>query len=146
MFKEISDSKDIQLLITIDELKKTQNQLINAEKHSSLSGLVAGVAHEINTPIGVSVTASSNLNYKINEFINRNTKDNFTREELLNLFNFITESSDIILRNMEKASNLIKSFKQIAVDQNNEVKRKFIVINYLEELKLSLKPILKKCN
>jgi signal transduction histidine kinase len=66
------------------------------------------------------------------------------RSDLEGFFNVSGETSMIILTNLERAANLIKSFKQVAVDQSSEVKRKFIVKNYIEEVLLSLKPQLKK--
>jgi signal transduction histidine kinase len=128
----------------MEKLQHTQNQLIQSEKMGALGGLVAGVSHEINTPVGVSVTASSYLQEKTKEFINLFTNNSMKKSDLEKYLNLANESTEVILSNLRRASELIKSFKQVAVDQSHEQKRNFKLKEYANQVLLSLKPKLKK--
>lgn len=133
-----------ELVLMLETLKRTQTQLIQSEKMSALGNLVAGVAHEINTPIGISVTAVSHLAEKTTELTKSFHSNQITRSELEKYLELGREMSSIILINLERAANLIRSFKQLAVDQSSEVKRVFNVQAYIKEVLLSLQPKLKK--
>jgi len=125
------------------QLKDAQSQLVEAEKMAALGGLVAGVAHEINTPIGVGVTAASILSDRIDVFNVEYQSGQLKRASLDELLSDAKESSDMILRNLRRASELVRNFKQVAVDQSSEGQRKFELKAYLEELSQSLLPQLK---
>lgn len=134
------------LTVAMERLKLTQSQLIQSEKMVALGGLVAGVSHEINTPVGVSVTAASHLQEKTKEITELFSKSLMKKSDLEKYINLSNESSEVILANLQRASELIKSFKQVAVDQSNEEKRSFKIKEYLSQVLLSLKPKLKKTN
>jgi len=125
------------------QLKSAQSQLVEAEKMAALGGLVAGVAHEINTPLGVGVTAASVLSDRIDCFNVEYQSGQLKRASLDELLADAKESSDMILRNLERASELIRNFKQVAVDQSSEGRRQFELKEYFEELSQSLLPQLK---
>ena len=127
-----------------EELKKSNDLLLQNEKMASLGGLVAGVAHEINTPIGVGVTAASHLQEQVKTFSKKADEGQLTRRNLADFLDDAEESTRIILSNLEKAALQIRSFKQVATDQSVEEKREFFVKEYLEEILLSLRPQLKK--
>jgi signal transduction histidine kinase len=129
---------------SLDTLKKTQKHLVESEKMVSLGRLVAGVAHEVNTPVGVSVTAASYLNEKTKELYGRLHADSISSKDVEKYLTTAREASDLILLNLKRASDLISSFKQVAVDQSAEDKRKFNVKNYIDELLLSIRPKYKK--
>jgi len=135
-----------QLLRSLERLQQTQQQLVESEKMASLGGLVAGVAHEINTPIGVGVTSASHLSLEIKRYFTLYTEDQMTRGDFEELLNTASESSSLILTNMQRAANLIRSFKQVAVDQTRGQERLFHVKQYFEEISHSLYPKLKKQN
>lgn len=132
------------LTASIDRLKEMQQQLVESEKMASLGGLVAGLAHEINTPIGIGVTASSHLSAistALEAALHNNT---LRRSELDNAIEDINKTSALIFRNLERAAKLISSFKKVAVDQATDELREINVVDYLQEVVLSLQPELKK--
>ncbi len=133
-----------ELQAAMERLKKTQEQLVNTEKMASLGSLVAGVAHEINTPVGVGVTAASTLKMNTEETHDAYESGKLTNSGLNKYFNHAMQSSDIILSNLNRAADLIHSFKQVAVDQSSSEYRQFNVKDYIYEILLSLRPKLKK--
>jgi len=136
--------RTIELENSIEKLKQTQKQLIESEKMASLGGLVAGIAHEINTPIGIGVTAASHLasdTQKIEVLFNNKT---LTSNNLNEYLSSATACSDLILSNLTRADDLIHSFKQVAVDQTSEEIRKFNIKNYVNEILRSLRHKLNK--
>lgn len=125
---------------SLETLGKTRDQLVQSEKMAALGGLVAGVAHEINTPVGVGVTAASFLQTKTEELRRLYIDGNLKRSDLESYLQIIEEISHSILINMERAAELISSFKQVAVDQSSEEKRIFNLKEYIGEVLLSLRP------
>ena len=137
-------NKELEEIIT--NLKITQDQLIESEKMASLGGLVAGVAHEINTPIGISLTGITHF-LKINEDIqNKFENDEMTEKEFTNFLQLSKDIAQQINRNIERTAHLISSFKQVAVDQTNENMREFELIDYMNEVIYSLNNLIKKTN
>ncbi|MAZ66895.1 MAG: hypothetical protein CMF25_07275 [Kangiellaceae bacterium] len=131
---------------TMEILRVTQNELVESEKMASLGQLVAGVAHEINTPVGVGVTAASHLEAKTRDMLRLFESGQLKKSSLTEFLATCTESSKIILSNLDRASKLIKNFKQVAVDQSSEERRKFNLLDYLQDVLLSLRPKLKNTN
>lgn len=136
--------KNEELVKTLQQLQSTQAQLIESEKMAALGNLVAGVAHEINTPVGVSVTAASVLAEDATDLLESYKSGHMKRSELETFVETAIESSNMILANLKRAADLIHSFKQVAVDQSSELQRCFKVKEYLEEIILSLVANLKK--
>jgi len=133
-----------ELAQTLEHLQETQLQLVQSAKMASLGNLVAGVAHEINTPIGVGVTAVSHLQEITKGFIQLYETGELRRQDLKNYLVDCDEAIKIIFSNLERASHLIRSFKQVSVDQSSEVGRVFNVKKYLDEILLSLQPKFKR--
>ncbi len=122
----------------------TQTKLVESEKMAALGGLVAGVAHEINTPIGISVTAASLLAERATTFFETYKSGNMKRSDLERFLDTAMQSSSMVLANINRAAELIQSFKQVAVDQSSESQRLFNLREYLHEILISLRASLKK--
>jgi len=130
--------------MSLDNLKKTQEQLVESEKMASLGGLVAGVAHEINTPIGIGITSSTHFSELTRSLKDKYDNEDMSEEEFLKFLDSSLQLSSLINGNLQKAAELIKSFKQIAVDQTSEISRTFNVKEYLDEILLSINNVTKK--
>ncbi|RJP78446.1 MAG: PAS domain S-box protein [Desulfobacteraceae bacterium] len=144
--KDHAEAANRALQESLEFIKRTQQHLVESEKMASLGGLVAGVAHEINTPVGVGVTASSFLEDKTRIFSEKVRRGDLKKSDLEKYISVATEASSIIHKNLNRAADLIRSFKQVAVDQSGEVKRTFKLKQYIDELFISLRPKLKRTN
>jgi signal transduction histidine kinase len=126
------------------QLRATQQSLIQAEKLASLSRLTAGVAHEINTPIGTALTATTTLQRRTDDFVQHVTNGTITKSAALKYAEIANESSALIVSNIHRAAALIQSFKQVAVDQTSGERRSFELGSYVREVVHSLTPRLKQ--
>lgn len=128
---------------SIETLQQTQSQLVQAEKMAALGGLVAGISHEINTPLGIGVTSATALQEELQVLkgdfeagtMKRSTLERFIRHGL--------EGFDILVRNLLRAAELIRGFKQVAVDQSSDEWREVDLAEYIDEVILSLQPRLR---
>jgi signal transduction histidine kinase len=132
------------LTLTLEELQAAQTELIRSEKMAALGKLVAGVAHEINTPIGNALLAASVLQNETQSFDETYQQGGLKRAALAAYLETATESSSLMLRNLNSAAQLIQSFKQVAVDQASLERRTFEVIPYIKSVLTSLEPHLKQ--
>jgi ligand-binding sensor domain-containing protein/signal transduction histidine kinase len=141
---EALEQTNAELKQTLDQLTRAQRQLVESEKLAALGGLVAGVAHEINTPLGVGVTAASHLQQETERLARAVNEGRMTRADIDHFIEQAQLSSDLVLRNLDRASQLVRSFKQVAVDQSSEQRRSFKLGEYISEILLSLHPRIKK--
>lgn len=141
---QAAEAANTELQDTLGRLQKTQEQLVNTEKMASLGGLVAGIAHEINTPVGVGVTAASTLLANTDDMASNYEAGTLTNSGLKKYVGSAKQSTEIILTNLNRAAELIQSFKQVAVDQSSSELRQFQLTEYINEILLSLRPKLKK--
>ena len=133
---ELEESNN-ELEQTIYSLKQTQEQLIQSEKMASLAALVTGVAHEINTPVGTSLTAITHLNDSAETIQKLYNKNEVSEEEFNEFLQLTKQISDSITVSLQQTSKLIASFKSIAADKSNDVITTFNLKNYLSEILIS---------
>ena len=133
-----------ELKLTLESLRLTQRHLVESGKMAALGGLVAGIAHEINTPVGVGVTAASALEDETRRLAALYQQGQMKKTDLEQFIALSEQSSRMILNNLERAADLIQSFKQVAVDQSSVIRRRFKVCDYLEDILTSLRPALNK--
>lgn len=130
---------------SLEQLQLAQKQLVESEKLAALGGLVAGIAHEINTPVGVAVTAASVLEEESRTQSARYRDGQLKKTDLEQYMSVSEQSSRMILQNLARAAGLIHSFKQVAVDRTSESRRRpFDVRDYLGDVVTSLTPALRK--
>lgn len=137
---ELEDSNN-ELEETINNLKKTQDRLVEAEKMASLKVLVSGVAHEINTPVGVGLTAITHLRDLCDQISISYNKDLMSKEDFEEYLKTSKELSTLIEVNLNKTAKLIRSFKQIEADQNEDERREFNLKEYCDEVLISINSI-----
>ncbi|NYZ12792.1 hypothetical protein HL658_09535 [Azospirillum sp. RWY-5-1] len=130
----------------LDDLREAQDQLVSTEKLAALGGLVAGVAHEINTPIGVALTGASFVHDRAEELQAQVLEGRLKRSEFERGVTQLTETCRRVLSNIERAASLIQSFKQVAVDQTSGDRRRFQIGRYIGDVAASLEPKLRSAN
>ncbi|MFT5295694.1 MAG: signal transduction histidine kinase [Colwellia sp.] len=133
-----------ELKNSVQELNKAQERLLDAEKMAILGKLSAEISHEINTPIGVSITSTSYLSDLLSSLQYDINNQKLTKRSLDDFANNADQSLRLLLNNLNRASDLITSYKQVAVDQTSDKTRKINVAQYLNEIIQSLHPKLKK--
>ena len=137
-------SANAELAEALDSLKMAQNELVRAEKLAALGSLVAGVAHELNTPIGNSVTVASTLQDKTRDFALAVESGKLKRTILGQYLEDARTASELLMRSLTQANDLVSSFKQVAVDQASAQRRRFDLRLVVEEVAATLAPMLRK--
>ena len=133
-------SKVDELAETLERLQLAQEQLVESEKLASLGSLVAGVSHEINTPVGICVTAASYLSSQTSDLRQRFDADELDPDGLYRYLDEVAEAGEILQTNLRRAADLIRSFKQVAVDRSSNLKRTFNLADFIHELLASMRP------
>jgi phosphate/phosphite/phosphonate ABC transporter binding protein len=121
-----------------NKLKEMQEQLVESEKMASLGGLVAGVSHEINTPVGLALTGITHLLDEQKHLLKKYEAEEMSEEDFTEFLSLNKELGSSIEINLRRAANLVHSFKRVAVDQSSEEIREFEVKAYVEEILTSL--------
>lgn len=127
----------------MDELKNTQEYLVESEKMAALGGLVSGIAHEVNTPLGVAITSFSHISQEVNKLREDYTQGRLDENSFVRFLDEFESAYSIAQSNMERAAKLVADFKRTAVDQSSNVLEKVQLHRTMEALIGSLKPIYK---
>jgi PAS domain S-box-containing protein len=136
-------TRTAELSEALESLKQTQSELVQSEKLASLGSMVAGIAHELNTPVGNALMVSSALVDQQMHF-EAGLEGGLSRSALNHFLLNVRDSADILNRNLRRTADLINSFKQIAVDQTSEQRRKFNLHEVAHEVVVTLSPTLRK--
>ena len=142
--EEIVAVRTKELSTSLRQLEAAKDQLIQSEKMAALGGLVAGVAHEVNTPLGIAVTAASVLDESLQELKRQFDNKTLSSEIFSELLEHALQSQKLLIHNINRAANLIRDFKKTAVDQISESRCEFDVQSTLSALIASLHPETRK--
>ena len=137
-------SANNELTMALANLKTAQRELVESEKLASLGRLVAGVAHELNTPLGNAMTVVSALGdrwAKLDQMLADNTP--MRRSQLEELVKDTRRGQDILQRNVQKAADLVRDFKQVAIDQTTDSRRDFELSQVIEDVLVMVEPSFK---
>jgi signal transduction histidine kinase len=124
----------------LERLKQTHVQLIQSEKLTALGRLVAGVAHEVNAPLGIAITAISSIEEVMNEYEDSYNNQTLSSEQFIQLTERLKASSQLLQHNLNRAAKLVQDFKQTAVDQVSESQCRFNIHHVLMSLIASMHP------
>jgi signal transduction histidine kinase len=136
--------RNTELATSMETIQMAKDQLVESERMASLGGLVAGIAHDVNTPLGVSVTATSFLQDRVQKLQSAYDDKKLTGNTMTSFLSEAQQTITLLTNNLNRASDLISSFKQVAVDQTSEAEREINVSEYLTEVVQSLAPNFKK--
>ena len=126
------------------DLRDAQNNLIEAEKLAALGGLVAGVAHEVNNPIGISLTVASSFARRCDDFAKEVGNGPLRRSRLDEFLAGSRDAANQLVANLQRAGELVQSFKQVAVDRSHADRRQFDLRESTDQIIASLRPVMKK--
>jgi len=139
-------ARSADLSNALETLQRTQHDLIASEKMASLGSLVAGIAHELNTPIGNSLLASTALADRVRDFQHVVAGGALKRSTLSHHLDEVHLACGLISNSLQKAADLISSFKQIAVDQTNDQRRRFRLQSVLLDTTATYTPRMRRAN
>jgi signal transduction histidine kinase len=130
----------------VNGLARSRDQLVQSEKMASLGSLVAGVSHEINTPVGIGLTGVTHLQELIKDLKRKYESSEMSEEDFNGFLDHASELGHSIELNLNRAASHVRSFKQVAVDQTSEERREFWLREYIDEVLISLRNRTKKTN
>ncbi|MDT8990959.1 ATP-binding protein [Curvibacter sp. APW13] len=141
---KVLEQANAELAQALVSVKAMQAELVRSEKMAALGSLVAGVAHELNTPIGNSVTVASTLQHQVEVLAQEMRSNTMRRSSLQSFVEAASNGTDILMRSLQRADHLIGSFKRVAVDQSSDLRRNFDLATVMEEVCTTLAPMYRK--
>ena len=141
--KELTEANQL-LKKALEQRNEVRSQLVEMENMASLGTMMSSLTHEINTPIGVAITAVTHLRAIQERTTRLFEQGELKRSELEKFYLESQESAEIVERNLERSTQLIRTFKQLSIDQHSQDVREINLCDYLDEILLSLKPRLKR--
>lgn len=137
---ESQEQSERELLQSLHFLELTRKELVESEKLASLGGLVAGVAHEINTPVGIAVSTASYLSDRTAATQHALQAGVLDQKDTERYLRDAAQSAQLLFSNARRAAQLVQSFKQLAVDQVSEERRRFDLAECIDETVMNLRP------
>jgi len=137
------EQTNTELAETLETLRRAKDELVRSEKMAALGSLVAGVAHELNTPIGNGLTVATTLEQRLQEF-DTQIKAGLRRSDLDRWMADVKFATDVLVRNLMRAGDLVRSFKQVAVDRASSQRRQFNLQDIASEIILTLSPVISR--
>lgn len=143
---EVIKKTNEQLEKTLTRLSETQESLIEAEKLASIARLVSGITHQLNTPVGVGITAASSLQEKTKEFEKIITAPSLKRNDLRDFLHSVSEVAELLLSTHKKTSQIINDFKLVSIDPDTDVSRNIHLVPFINNVIMSAQQKLNEKN
>lgn len=137
------ESANKQLTLTIQQLGMAKDEIVRTEKLAALGTIVAGLSHELNTPIGNALMSASTLQDEARKLLH-NIEHGLKRSHLTSFVDDAISQCELLLRNLQKATDLIGGYKQVAVDQTSSQRRRFDLANVVDDVVMTLRPAFRK--
>jgi len=134
---------NVELAEALETLRRAKDDLVRSEKMAALGSLVAGVAHELNTPIGNGLTVATTLEHRLQEF-GEHVNAGLRRSELDKFMTDARFATEVLVRNLMRAGDLVRSFKQVAVDRASSQRRQFDLQDIVSEIVITLSPVISR--
>ncbi len=138
------EKKTTDLTAANENLIRAQQELVQAEKMASLGQMVAGIAHEVNTPLGISISMASNIEHLSSNLKEQLETNALKKSDLIKFTESTKDSSGLLLANLKRAADLIQSFKKVAVDQSSEALMDVNIEKTVSDILNTLRPTLRK--
>ena len=141
--RELKETND-ELELSIIQMRALQDDLVESRKIAALGSLVAGISHELNTPIGIGITTASYISMQTDSLLDLYHSGKLKKADFVSELESIKHSAELILDNLGNASSMVNSFKLLAVDQSREHKKEFELIHSIEGLLQNMNVLLRK--
>jgi signal transduction histidine kinase len=123
-----------ELAFKVDELSRARDHLVQTEKHASLGRMVAGFAHEINTPVGIALSAISQNEETIKQIRSMLAQEEVSEEDFIAHLDTLDQADKLSVSNLKRAAQLVRSFKRTSVDQSSDQARKFNMLELIQDV------------